>query len=253
MLVDERRHRIAEVVIAQGVATVAELSKAFGVSHVTIRSDLEALGNQGVLQRNRGGAVANPTARFTPAFQERSSVNKDAKQAIAKMAADLVGEGDWLILDAGSTALYVADHFMNRQMTIAVNSTYTANKLVDAPNVDLIHIGGSLYRPSLSFVGKLAEAHLDELRFDRVLLGVNGVSETGISVNNVIEVGIKRQMIDSATEVIVLADSSKLGIESLARIAPLDQIHKLVTNKEASPEILKRIRKAQPELEVLLA
>ena len=253
MLVDERRHRIAETVIAQGVATVAELSKAFGVSHVTIRSDLEALANQGAMKRNRGGAVANPTARFTPSFQERSSVNRESKQAIAKKAADLVDEGDWLILDAGSTALYVADYFMKRELTIAVNSTYTANKLVGAPNVELIHIGGSLYRPSLSFVGKLAEAHLDELHFDRVLLGINGVSETGISVNNVIEVGIKRQMIDSANEVIVLADSSKLGIESLARIAPLDRIHKLVTNREAPREVLRRITKAQPKLEVLLA
>ncbi|MCK5827287.1 DeoR/GlpR transcriptional regulator [Candidatus Bipolaricaulota bacterium] len=253
MLVDERRHRIAEVVIAQGATTVEELSKAFGVSHVTIRSDLEALGNQGALKRNRGGAVANPTARFTPAFQERTSVNREAKQAIAMIAADLVNEGDWLILDAGSTALYVADHFMKRTLTIAVNSTYTANKLVDAPNVDLIHIGGTLYRPSLSFVGKLAEDHLDELRFDRVLLGLNGISETGISVNNVIEVGIKRQMLDSATEVIVLADSSKLGIESLARISSLDRIHKLVTNKGASQAVLRRIRKAQPQLEVLLA
>ena len=253
MLVDERRHLIAEVVIAQGSATVVELSKTFGVSHVTIRSDLEALGKQGALHRNRGGAVANPTARFTPAFQERSSVNREAKQAIAKKASDLVSEGDWLILDAGSTALYVADHFMKRQLTIAVNSIYTANKLVDAPNVDLIHIGGSLYRPSLSFVGKLAEAHLDELHFDRVLLGVNGVSETAISVNNVIEVGIKQKMIDSANEIIVLADSSKLGIKSLARIAPLDRIHKLVTNKGASHAILRRIRKAQPKLEVLVA
>ena len=253
MLVDERRHRIAEIVIAQGVATVAELSQAFGVSHVTIRSDLEALASQGGLKRNRGGAVANPTARFTPAFQERSSVNREAKQAIGKIAADLVSEGDWLILDAGSTALCVVDHIMQRALTIAVNSTYTANKLVDAPNVDLIHIGGTLYRPALSFVGKLAEAHLDELRFDRVLLGVNGISETGISVNNVIEVGIKRQMIDSAAEVIVLADSSKLGIDSLARIVSLDRIHKLVTNLGASQEMLRLIRKAQPELEVLLA
>jgi DeoR/GlpR family transcriptional regulator of sugar metabolism len=253
MLVDERRHRIAEVVIAQGATTVAELSKTFGVSHVTIRSDLEALGNQGALQRNRGGAVANPTARFTPAFQERSSVNREAKQAIAKAVSELVSEGDWLILDAGSTAWYVADHFMKRQLTIAVNSTYTANKLIDAPNVDLIHIGGSLYRPALSFVGKLAEAHLDELHFDRVLLGVNGISETGISVNNVIEVGIKQQMMSSATEVIVLADSSKLGIESLARIAPLDRVHILVTNKEAPSEILSRIKKAHPKLEVILA
>lgn len=252
-MVDERRHRIAEVVIAKGAVTVADLGDKFGVSQVTIRSDLEALECQGMLRRNRGGAVANQTARFTPSFQERSSVNREAKQAIAEVAAGLVQDGDWIIVDAGSTTLYVADHFMTRHLTVAVNSVYTANKLIGAPNVDLIQIGGSLYRPSLCFVGKMASEHLDDLHFDRLLLGVNGVAETGISVNNTTEIGIKQKMIDCADQVIVLADSSKLGIRSLARIAPLARIHKLVTDTTASPTILEQLREAQPEMEVLIA
>jgi len=253
MLVDERRHLVAEAVIAQGAATVVELSKTFGVSQVTIRSDLEALEKQGILRRNRGGAVANPTDRYTPAFQERSSVNQAAKQAIAKAAADLVQDGDWILVDAGSTTLYAIDHFKHRHLTIAVNSIYSANKLVDAPHVELIQIGGILYRPALCFVGDPAISHLNELHFDRVLLAVNGVSETGISVNNCTEVGIKQKMIECANEVIVLADASKIGIKSLARIAPLDHVDKLITDAAASEELLDPLVEMNPELEVLIA
>jgi len=253
LLVDERRHLIAEAVLEQGAATVPDLSNRFGVSHVTIRSDLEALERQGIIRRNRGGAVAHPVDRYTPAFQERSSVNQKAKQAIAATAATLVQDGDWVIVDAGSTTLYAIDHLKNRKLTVAVNSIYSANKLVDSPDVDLIQLGGSLYRPSLCFVGKLAASHLDDMHFDRVLLGVNGVSATGLSVNNTVEVGIKQKMIECANEVIVLADASKLGIRSLARIATLDQVHRLVTDTGASEEMLAPLREAHPRLEVVIA
>lgn len=253
MLVNERRHLIAEAVISRGSATVAELSGEFGVSMVTIRSDLEALEQQGMLRRNRGGAVTHPTARFMPAFQERSSVNRSAKQAIGKAAVGYIENGDWLLIDAGSTTLCAVDHLKHLQLTIAVNSVYSANKLVDAPDVELLLIGGFMYRPALCFVGEIASAQLAQFHFDRLLLGVNGVAETGISVNNCIEVGIKQTMIDCAQEVIVLADGTKLGMKSLARIAPLHRIHKLITDKSACPETLNQLREAHPPLEVIVA
>lgn len=253
MLVDERRHLIAESVIVNGAATVAKLSKEFGVSLVTIRSDLEALEKQGVIRRNRGGAVAEQSVRFLPSFQERTSVHRENKQAIGKAAAGLIKSGDWVFLDAGSTALYAIDHLQNLRLTIAVNSVYSVNKLVDSANIDLIQIGGVLYRPSLCFVGKLATAHLEELNFDRLLLGVNGVAESGISVNNCLEVGIKQMMIQCANEVIVLADSVKLGIRSLARIAPLCEVHKLVTDSGAPQDVLDRLCEVHPKLEVIIA
>lgn len=253
MLVDERRHQIAESVIAQGVATVAELSDRYGVSRVTIRSDLEALEKQGTLKRNRGGAVANRISRFTPAFQQQSSVNREAKEAIAAKAAETIRDGDRVVLDAGSTTLYLADHLCHRRLTLAVNSVYSMNKLVDAPNVDLILIGGTLYMPALSFTGELAEGFLDRLHFDKVLLGVNGVTQHGISVNNSQEAGIKRKMIERAECVVVLADSSKIGIESLVKIEPLNRVDVLVTERPIPAAVAKRLKNAHPRLEVLIA
>jgi DeoR family transcriptional regulator of aga operon len=253
MLIDERRHLIAESVIAQGAVTVADLSDRFGVSQVTIRSDLEALEKQGTLTRNRGGAVANRISRFTPAFQQQSSVNRKAKEAIAAKTAETIRDGDRVILDAGSTTLYLADLLCHRRLTLAVNSVYTMNKLIDAPNVELILIGGTLYRPSLSFTGELAEGFLDRLHFDKVVLGVNGVTQHGISVNNPQEAGIKRKMIERAECAVVLADSSKVGIESLVRIEPLDRVDVLITETPIPGPVAKRLQNAHPKLEVLIA
>lgn len=253
MLVDERRHLIAEIVIAQGAATVTALSQRFSVSHVTIRSDLEALERQGTLTRNRGGAVANTIARFTPAFQKQSSVNREAKQAIARKAAALVQDGDWIILDSGSTTLYVAEAFARRRLVVAANSVYSMNKLVEMPGIDLILIGGSLYRPSLSYVGNPAEEFLERMSFDRVFLGVNGISERGVSVNNSDEAGIKRKMMERAKQVIALADASKLGVNSLILLEPLDRVDTLVTDSPPSETHVKRLKRAHPSLEVIHA
>jgi DeoR/GlpR family transcriptional regulator of sugar metabolism len=253
MLVDERRHLIAEIVITQGAATVAALSQRFSVSHVTIRSDLEALERQGTLTRNRGGAVANTIARFIPAFQKQSSVNRDAKQAIARKAAALVQDGDWIILDSGSTTLYVAEEFSRRRLVVAANSVYSMNKLVEMHGIDIILIGGSLYRPSLSYVGNAAEEFLDRMSFDKVLLGVNGISERGVSVNNPDEAGIKRKMMERARQVIVLADASKLDLNSFVLLEPLDHVNVLVTDSPASSPPLRRLQRAHPSLEVIHA
>jgi DeoR/GlpR family transcriptional regulator of sugar metabolism len=253
MLVDERRHLIAEVVIAKGAATVADLSDQFGVSQVTIRSDLEALEQAGTVTRNRGGAVANRIARFTPAFQEQSSVHREEKRDIAAAAAQLIADGDWVVLDSGSTTLYLADSLCTRRLTVAVNSVYSLNRLVDAPELDLILVGGTLYRPAMSFVGELGEAFLDRFRFDKAILGVNGFSPRGISVNNPYEAGIKRKMISRSECVVVLADGSKLGIDSLVRIESLERVDVLVTDRPVPEGLMGELLAAHPSLEVHVA
>jgi len=252
MLIDERRHLIAEAVLAQGAATVAKLSERFGVSQVTIRSDLEALETQGMLKRNRGGAVANRVSRYTPAFQQQSSVQPGAKRAIAAAAAERIEDGDWILLDAGSTTLYLAGHLMHRRLTVAANSVYSLNKLVEAPEIELIVIGGMLHRPALSFAGDPAETFLERMHFDKAFIGVNGVTRRGISVNNPVEAGIKRRMIEAASEVIVLAHAAKLGVDSLVRFAPLDAVDLLITDRGASRAVRAQLTK-DSSLEVIVA
>ena len=251
MLVDERRHQIAQLVVARKVATVTELSERFGVSPVTVRSDLEALEQQGLLKRNRGGAVAPQVLRFAPAFQERTSIHLLEKQVIAERATGLIEDGDRVIIDSGSTALLFARKLRDRKLTVLVNSVYTLNELVGAPHIELITVGGSLYEPGMSFVGPLAEATLDKIHVDKVFLGVNGVTGQGISVNNVQEAGIKAKMIGAADQVIILADASKIGVDSFAFLAPLEHVHALVTNVGIAPEVIEELRESG--MEVLVA
>lgn len=251
MLVDERRHRIAEWVLAREAVTVAELSEGFGVSPVTIRIDLEVLEEQGMLKRNRGGAVATRVMRFAPAFQEKTSVHLQAKEAIAKRALDLIVDGDRVIIDSGSTALLFARELRSREVMVLVNSVYTLNELVGAPHIELITLGGSLYEPGMSFVGPLAEAALDKTHVDKVFLGVNGVSSKGISVNNVQEAGVKAKMIGAADQVIVLADASKIGVDSFAFLASLSHVHVLVTDSGIASRNLEQLRESG--VEVLVA
>ena len=115
----------------------------------------------------------------------------------------------------------------------------------------MIAVGGSLYEPGLSFVGPLAESFLEGLHVDKVFLGVNGVSLRGVSVNNAQEAGIKRKMIEAADQVIVLADASKVGVDSFVTVAPLKRIHTLITDARAPEEYLEELREAG--LEVLVA
>ncbi len=239
------------LVLANGSMTVAELSKRFGVSPVTIRSDLEALERQGLIKRNYGGAVAPQVHRFSPSFQEQTSIHRQEKLAIARRAAELVEAGDTVILDAGSTTLFLARELRERELTVVVNSVYALNALVGAPKIELIVVGGSLYEPALCMVGPLAEAFLEQIHVDKAFIGVNGVSEQGISVNNAAEAGVKRRMVRAADQVIVLADHSKLGLDSFVSIAPLGQVDTLITDSKAPEEVLETIKEAG--VEVLVA
>ena len=251
MLVDERRHRIAQYVVANKVATVAELSDEFGVSSVTVRSDLESLERQGLLKRNHGGAVAPQVLRFAPAFQEKTSVHLLEKQSIAQRAAELIEDGDRVIIDSGSTTLLLARRLRDLRLTVLVNSVYTLNELVGASHIELITIGGSLYEQGMSFVGPLAESCLERTHADKVFLGVNGVSKKGISVNNIQEAGIKAKMISAADQVIVLADSSKIGRDSFAYLASLEDVDTLVTNSDIDPQMLEELNESGMEVLVV--
>ena len=165
----------------------------------------------------------------------------------------MIGHGDRILLDSGSTTLLVAEGLLDHRITVAVNSVYSMNRLAEAPEADVIVIGGELYPPALSFVGRIAEEHVERMHFDLVLLGANGVSTRGLSVNNTAEVGVKQRMVAAGTRVVVLADSSKLGLDSLMQVAPLTAMDQLVTDTGASPQILAELCDAHPDLEVTLA
>lgn len=232
---------------------MAELSRELGVSAVTIRSDLEALEAQGLLKRNHGGAVSTRVLRFHPDFLHKSSLHRREKEAIAARALELIEDGDRLLLDAGSTVLALARALQGRALTVVTHSLYLLNELINAPCIELIAVGGLLHPENLCFVGPLAEAFIEGLHVDTAFLGVNGVSARGLSVTSPLEAGIKRKMIQAARRVVVLADSSKFGVDSFIEVAPLEAVDQVVTDAAIPARHLNRLSRAGVEVLVSAA
>lgn len=161
------------------------------------------------------------------------------KHSIGRAAAQLVNSGDTIILDSGRTAAYLAQHLRGRQnITVITNSVPVLVELGNEPGITVVATGGTLRRESMALSGPAAEASLYDLRADKAFITGTGVSlEFGLSNTNIQEATVKLMMLKAAREVILLADHTKLGVESLVKVAPLQMIHRLVTDAGISPQM----------------
>jgi DeoR/GlpR family transcriptional regulator of sugar metabolism len=170
------------------------------------------------------------------ASQDAAQELDQIKHAIGATAAQLVDDGDTIILDAGDTVQSLARALRNRRnITVITNSYSVLQELADRPDITLIASGGVLRHASRCFIGHQAEANIRELRVDTAFIGATGLSvDFGISNSNIDEAAVKRAMLDAARTVVLLAECSKIGVESLVQVAPLASIHHLVTDPDIS-------------------
>lgn len=237
----------------RGEVTVADLSRAAGVSEMTIRRDLEALERQGLLRRVRGGAVTAVSRGYEPPYGLRAGRNLEAKARIAAKAASLVGEGETLIVDVGTTALELARSLAQRSgLTILTPSFRAAELLVPNPELRVIVTGGIARPGELSLIGDLAERAFADLHCDAVYLGAGGVdASVGVTEFNLDDARVKRAALASARRCVVLADSSKLDRVAVASVCPVDRVDVLITDDGASEALLAQLR--ERDVEVLVA
>lgn len=232
LLAQERRNRILELSQQRAAVRICDLSKMFKVSDVTIRSDLELLAEQGYLIRSRGGAVANVRPSLTSAFEHRAGRNLDEKQRIGAAAARMVGPGDTIIMDAGSTLMEMAKS-LNRvsPLTVITNALNIAMQVGSLPEVSVFIIGGSLNRLSLCTIGLQAGHDLYDLVAQKVFLGIPAISpDAGLTDLSIESARTKRAMIAAAQQVILLADSSKWGEVGFAKVMPLERVTTFITD-----------------------
>jgi DeoR/GlpR family transcriptional regulator of sugar metabolism len=248
----ERRKKILELVEKQSSISVAEMCEKMDVSEMTIRRDLSMLSNQGLLQRVHGGAVSRRGRSYEPPYLMRSSKQSESKQGIGLMAATLVLDGDSIALDNGSTVLELAKKLAGkRNLTVLTASLAVANILSDAPGIRLIVSGGILRQEEGSLIGHIAERTFQEFRIDKAFIGIGGISlENGLTEYNLEDSLVKRNIIQNAEQVIVLADGSKLGKTRFTHVSPLNSMDVLITNSLASNEMIDEIR--NQGIEVLL-
>jgi DeoR/GlpR family transcriptional regulator of sugar metabolism len=237
MLKEERQQRILEVLQERKRVTVPELSRHFGISEVTIRRDLHDLAVSGKLQRAHRGAIeAAPAPPEPPVFQ-RMALEQESKERIALAAAQLVQDGDSIFIGSGSTTTLLARRLVERkQLTVVTNSLSIAMDLAPGEGITVVMTGGVLRGSELSVLGHIAEHSLQEVRVDKIFMGVQALSiESGWTTDHMPEVTTTRRILDMARQLIVVTDHSKLDRKAAAYIAPLKRITTLVTDREADP------------------
>jgi DeoR/GlpR family transcriptional regulator of sugar metabolism len=245
LLTEERRREIVDLLEGNGRVTVEELVKRFGVSAVTVRTDLDELSKLGALKRSHGGAIRVGPIHDYP-VRMKETIHHAEKVRIAQYAAGLIRSGQTVVLDSGSTTWEIAKQIKSGKysaLTVITNALDIAVELADLPFVTVIMVGGILRQISRSFVGPQAEQMMRDLHADHFFLGVDGMDvEIGPSTPDILEAQLNGLMMRSAREVTVTADSSKFGRRSLSVIGPLDLIQRVVTDKAIDDSVAEALK-----------
>ena len=252
-----RRARLASLIEREGFVSVVDTAAHLGVSTMTIRRDLVLLEARGLLQRTHGGAIATESRRREvydaeePLFERRKRRNAAAKAGIAATAARRIGPGETIGLDVGTSVLALAEALVERaELRIFTNSLPAASTLARGRSPVYL-LGGLLRAPEMSVIGPVATAQLGEYYFDRVFLGVSGVTETGLYDYSLEDTEVKRAFIARARQVVVLCDSSKFGHRALALVCGIERCHVLITDASPPPHLAEALRASS--VEVVLA
>ncbi len=243
----ERRQSIVDLLRKQPGLRVTELAATLNVSEGTVRNDLNALEEEGTLTRFHGGAVLAERKNFSStSFHARHREQAAEKEIIARAAAELVTDGDAILLDASSTTYYLALALSARQrLRVVTNGLDAARLLAQNPSNTVILIGGVLNQEGSSVTGLLSEQIIQDLHIQKAFVSASGFSVVrGLTEVHLEEAQLKRKAIESAREVIALLDSSKLGLEDLTPFARPEQICCLYTDAGVTPEWQKAIENA---------
>jgi DeoR/GlpR family transcriptional regulator of sugar metabolism len=229
---------------------VSELSEAFAVSEVTVRSDLTALARRGLVARVRGGVRALQNGQSEVGFDLRLRLEVERKRAIARGAAALVSEGEAVALDASTTAYYLALELRSkRELVVVTNGLLVATALADAPGVTVIVMGGTLRLSAMSVVGDLGTDVLRTTRINKGFLGARGLSlERGLMDLNPDEVRIKQEMAGACERVYGILDGTKWHRSALLAFVSTDRLAGIVTDSSAPGAEVEAWRRAGIEV-----
>ncbi|MCW9710759.1 DeoR/GlpR family DNA-binding transcription regulator [Avibacterium sp. 21-586] len=240
-----RTSQILQLVNSVGKVNVNELAQQFSVSVETIRRDLRALNQKGLLHRVHGGAMSSQSKDIGRSFQARQRLNSEAKKYIAQQVVDYIFEGAVIGLDASSSSWHFAQLIPDIPCTVVTNSMHNINALVNKPNVTTIATGGVYSAKYAAFYGPLSEQLLLRLHIDLCVFSCTGVDSSGaIWESNELNASIKRKLIDASAQKFLLLDSSKFERKNLIKLGELSQLDILFTD-QAPNESLQNYCKEQ--------
>lgn len=249
MLLAERLNYIVQLVNERGSIRVTELSELCNVTEETIRRDLDRLETEGKLMRSHGGAVSTKEPQTETPYFVRETTNAEQKRSIARQAIQYINERDTIILDASSTAWYMAQIMPDFPLTVLTNSIKVAMELSTKEKVQVISTGGLLTPRSLSYVGPLAERSLNMYHVDKAFISCKGVhNQRGISESNEQQALIKHKMISISDQVYILADYSKFGVQAFTHVAPISDIDCIITDDQTDRAAIVELRELNVEV-----
>jgi DeoR/GlpR family transcriptional regulator of sugar metabolism len=238
---------IMQILRAEGPVAVGALADRLEVSQATIRRDLNRLERLDLLTRVRGGAAASTS--LEPSFAEVATGDHHARDAVAQRAAELVHDGDVLLLDIGTTVHQLSTHLHGRPVTVMTSNLAVYEELVPDPEIELILLGGVVRRNYKSLVGFLTEDCVRQVRAGRLFMGTSGVRSDGTVVDTTaVEIPGRRAMIASADQVVLVADESKFPGSGYATVCGPEALDVVVTTDRADPGTLDALRDAGVEV-----
>ena len=242
----ERQQDIARLIERDGRARVTDLAIRFGVSAVTIRKDLLVLEADRKVVRTHGGAIVPQAHRPEPAFDVRERLQRDEKSRIGEAAAALVSDGQSIVLDASTSASYIARHLRERDswhfLTVVTNSIRIALDLAGHPGITVLMLGGRVRGEALSVVGPLGDGVFRRVNVQTAFLGAAGFTfENGLTDAMEEEAQIKRSMVSAAREVIAVVDHTKWGRTASATFCRTDGLTGVITDDQAPVEMVDRL------------
>ncbi|AML58444.1 hypothetical protein AXX16_2747 [Serratia rubidaea] len=244
MLTSQRKKLILEKLAREGQVLAKQLSEMFGLSEDTIRRDLRELDSEGLLQRVHGGAL--PVSPAIAPFAERNQQESGAKRAIARAAAAMILPGQVAIVDGGTTSAELVKQLpLSLQATIVTHSPSVAVGLVDHPQIEVILIGGRLYKHSIVTVGAAAVEAMSHIRADLYFMGVTGVHPSaGLSTGDLEEAYIKRALAARAAETVVLASAAKLNTASQYAIGDITLAQSIIVERDTDQALISPLQQA---------
>lgn len=238
MLQNQRRDKILELIREDGHAKVMDLSRIFKVTEVTIRQDLEYLEKEGFIVREHGGAFLKNIDLNVRNFSLQNQENINEKMMIAHKAVEYIHDGEAIILDSGSTTTEIAKLLSGyNNLTVITNALNIALILGAQPGITVVVTGGEFKAPTLSLTGQKAADFFQNLHVDKLFLATAGIAlKSGLTYPGISDICVKRAMIESANEIYLVADSTKIGKNAFASLGALSLINYLITDSKIKKE-----------------
>jgi DeoR/GlpR family transcriptional regulator of sugar metabolism len=243
-----RLSALVEMLQREGRVDVAEMAASFGAAEMTIRRDLDRVVAMGMARRVRGGAISLLMRGEELPFALRVLDRADAKGRIAAAVAEVLRDGEAVLLDSGTTAVLVGRELADRRLTVMPMSLHAASVLSAHESIRLLMPGGEIRPGELAMVGPLALASIGALRFDTTVLTCCGLADSRVTTHDLGDAEVKQTMIRSAARVILAADSAKFRQTAMAVVASATAVDMIVTDTDAPPEIVESLRAAGLEV-----